>query len=53
MKLKDKTQITIQVDDEVFEDIKVLARRRGQTMTKFITLAVERELEEEAIRQVS
>jgi predicted HicB family RNase H-like nuclease len=48
VKLKGKTQITIQVDDEAAEDARLVARRRGQSLSEFIRRAIDWELKREA-----
>lgn len=50
MKLKDKTAITIQVDDWLLEDIRVILNRRGQTLSEFLRRAAEREVNEASER---
>lgn len=41
-------QINFQVDDDLYEDLQVIAHRRGQTLSEFIRRTVEAELEREA-----
>ena len=45
-------QINFQADDEMIEDIKVLAARRGQTLSELIRRTLDQELQQEANRQV-
>jgi predicted DNA-binding protein len=51
--LKGQTAVTFHLMDEDHEDLKILCARRGQSMSEFIRRAIDRELHEEAIRQVS
>ena len=46
-------QINFQVDDELDADIKIVARRRGQTVSEFLRLTVKAELEREAVRHIT
>lgn len=48
MKLKGKTQLTIQVPDDQVDDIRLVSSRRGQTVSEFIRRAVDEELERDA-----
>ena len=45
-------QFNVQADPEFIEDMKVVASRRGQSMSEFIRRAVEAELQKEAMIQV-
>lgn len=45
-------QVNFQVDPDLLEDIKVLATRRGQTLSTFIRLTLEAELAADAVRSV-
>lgn len=45
-------QFNVQATPEFIEDIKVVANRRGQNMSEFIRRTLEKELAEEATRQV-
>lgn len=41
-------QINFQVDQDEFDDIHLVARQRGQTLSEFIRRAIDRELELDA-----
>lgn len=45
-------QINFQVDDDLMEDLKVLANRRGQTLSELIRRTLTAELDREAAHQV-
>lgn len=53
MKLENKTQVTVQVDDEDLEDIRIIAARRGQTLSEFIRRCLHTEMAREAGREVT
>lgn len=46
--LKGKHQVNLQVDDEDLEDWRLVARRRGQSLSEFIRRCVTKELDVEA-----
>jgi hypothetical protein len=45
-------QVNFQADPEFIEDLHIVARRRGQTLSEFIRRTLEAELAGEATRQV-
>lgn len=47
-----KTQYTSFIEDELLEDAKIVALRRGCKVNDLLNLGLERELEAEAIIQV-
>lgn len=51
MKIRPK-QINIQVNDELLEDIRVVANRRGQSLSEFVRRAIKKELELESLTYV-
>lgn len=46
-------QINCQVTEEDLEDIKVMANRRGQTMSEFIRRTLREEMAREAVKTVT
>lgn len=45
-------QVNFQTDAEFIEDLKVVATRRGQTMSELIRRTLQAELEMEAVEQI-
>lgn len=50
--VKGKTQVTFHLDDEDFEDMTILASRRGQTKSEFLRRAIQNELLRDAMESV-
>jgi Ribbon-helix-helix protein, copG family len=46
-------QINIQVDNDLWDDIHLVARQRGQSMSEFLRRAADRELELDAVQSVT
>ena len=41
-------QLNVQIDDELREDMAIVAKRRGQTISELVRRAIEDELQREA-----
>lgn len=50
--LKGKKQVNLHIDDEDYEDLVIVANRRGQSISEFIRRAIQRELSIEADAQI-
>jgi len=50
--VKGKTQISVHLPNELLEDVRIIARRRGQSLTKFVEFALTEEVENETDQQV-